>query len=105
MKPRRLHSATIFSMVAGSPLIAVATLVIVAAGAAASRRRVNAPKAAKFEQIAWFRTRAGIPDRVPSRSRPMVILRPIGHIAAWLVWHSTGRSILRDLDAPEPPGA
>ena len=33
----------------------------------------------------------------------MVILRPIGHIAAWLVWHSTGKSLLSDLESPEPP--
>jgi hypothetical protein len=32
-------------------------------------------------------------------------LRPIGHLAAWLVWHSTGVSLLGDLDAPRPPGA
>ena len=37
----------------------------------------------------------------------MVILRPIGHIAAWLVWHSTGKSLLSDLDAGSSlkPGA
>ncbi len=35
----------------------------------------------------------------------MVILRPIGHIAAWLVWHSTGKSLLSDLESPEPPNA
>ena len=35
----------------------------------------------------------------------MVLIRPIGHLAAWLVWHSTGKSILRDLDAPAPPDA
>jgi hypothetical protein len=23
-------------------------------------------------------------------------LRPIGHLAAWIVWHSTGVSLLRD---------
>jgi len=34
----------------------------------------------------------------------VVILRPIGHLAAWLVWHSTGVSMLDDLDAPAPPG-
>ena len=27
-------------------------------------------------------------------------LRPVGHIAAWLVWHSTGVSLLPDVDAP-----
>jgi len=30
-------------------------------------------------------------------------LKPIGHIAAWLVWHATRVSLLDDLDAPEPP--
>jgi hypothetical protein len=27
-------------------------------------------------------------------------LRPVSHIAAWLVWHSTGVSLLADLEAP-----
>ncbi len=27
-------------------------------------------------------------------------LRPVSHIAVWLVWHSTGISLLADLDAP-----
>jgi hypothetical protein len=30
-------------------------------------------------------------------------LKPIGHIAAWLVWQSMRVSLLDDLDAPEPP--
>ncbi len=30
-------------------------------------------------------------------------LRPIGHITAWIVWHSTGVSLLDDLEAPQPP--
>jgi hypothetical protein len=30
-------------------------------------------------------------------------LRPIGHVAAWLVWHSTHVSLLEDLKAPAPP--
>jgi hypothetical protein len=30
-------------------------------------------------------------------------LRPITHVAAWLVWHSTHKSLLDDLDAPAPP--
>ena len=30
-------------------------------------------------------------------------LRPIGHITAWLVWHSLRVSLLDDLDAPRPP--
>lgn len=32
-------------------------------------------------------------------------LRPIGHLAAWLVWHSTRISLLDDLDSPRPPVA
>jgi len=32
-------------------------------------------------------------------------LRPIGHLAAWLVWHSTRISLLDDLDSPRPPDA
>jgi hypothetical protein len=30
-------------------------------------------------------------------------LRPFGHIAAWLVWHSMRVSLLEDLERPEPP--
>jgi hypothetical protein len=30
-------------------------------------------------------------------------LRPIGHLAAWIVWHSMRVSILEDLEAPRPP--
>jgi hypothetical protein len=31
-------------------------------------------------------------------------LRPIGHLAAWIVWRSTGVSLLDDLERPQPPG-
>ena len=31
-------------------------------------------------------------------------LRPISHVAAWIVWHSMKVSLLDDLDAPRPPG-
>jgi hypothetical protein len=27
------------------------------------------------------------------------------HLAAWIVWHSTGVSLLDELDAPRPPSA
>jgi hypothetical protein len=30
-------------------------------------------------------------------------LKPLGHIAAWLVWHATRVSLLDDLDSPHPP--
>jgi hypothetical protein len=30
-------------------------------------------------------------------------LRATSHVAAWLIWHSTGVSLLADLDAPRPP--
>jgi hypothetical protein len=30
-------------------------------------------------------------------------LRPIGHLAAWIVWHSMRVSLLDDLDRPCPP--
>jgi hypothetical protein len=30
-------------------------------------------------------------------------LKPIRHIAAWLVWKSARVSLLDDLDAPQPP--
>jgi hypothetical protein len=30
-------------------------------------------------------------------------LRPIGHVAVWLVWHSIKVSLVEDLDRPRPP--
>jgi hypothetical protein len=30
-------------------------------------------------------------------------LRPIGHLAAWLVWHTARVSLLSDLERPRPP--
>ena len=39
------------------------------------------------------------------RSMLTTAFRPVGHIAAWLVWHSTGVSLLPDLDAPVVPRA
>jgi hypothetical protein len=33
----------------------------------------------------------------------MALFRPISHIAAWIVWHSTGVSLLSDLESPQPP--
>jgi hypothetical protein len=30
-------------------------------------------------------------------------LRPIGHLAAWLVWQATRVSLLEDLERPRPP--
>ncbi len=30
-------------------------------------------------------------------------LRPISHVAAWIVWHSMKVSLLDDLDDPRPP--
>jgi hypothetical protein len=30
-------------------------------------------------------------------------LRPFGHIAAWIVWHSMRVSLLGDLERPQPP--
>ena len=30
-------------------------------------------------------------------------LRPFGHIAAWIVWHSMRVSLLGDLERPRPP--
>jgi hypothetical protein len=32
-------------------------------------------------------------------------LRIPSHMAAWLIWHSTGISVLADLDSPRPPHA
>ena len=40
-------------------------------------------------------------------SLPMVTIayRATSHVAAWIVWHSLGVSLLDDLDAPRPPQA
>jgi hypothetical protein len=32
-------------------------------------------------------------------------LRPISHLAAWILWHTMRVSLLDDLDRPEPPHA
>lgn len=32
-------------------------------------------------------------------------LRATGHLAAWLVWHSSRVSLLDDLAEPQPPAA
>ncbi|MEA2472843.1 MAG: hypothetical protein QOE06_758 [Thermoleophilaceae bacterium] len=34
-----------------------------------------------------------------------IAYRATSHVAAWIVWHSLGVSILGDLDAPRPPTA
>jgi hypothetical protein len=34
-----------------------------------------------------------------------IALRATSHVAAWLVWHATGVSLLEDLEAPQPPDA
>ena len=40
-----------------------------------------------------------------SGSLPMVTIafKATSHVAAWIVWHSLGVSLLDDLDAPQPP--
>jgi hypothetical protein len=30
-------------------------------------------------------------------------LRPVSHIAAWLMWHTMRVSLLEDLESPRPP--
>jgi hypothetical protein len=30
-------------------------------------------------------------------------LRPVSHIAAWLVWHTMRESLFEDLESPRPP--
>jgi hypothetical protein len=32
-----------------------------------------------------------------------IVLRPIGHLAAWIAWHTMRVSLLEDLDRPRPP--
>jgi hypothetical protein len=44
--------------------------------------------------------------RPPAEGKQPVVsfaIRPITHVAAWLVWHSTHVSLLSDLEAPAPP--
>jgi hypothetical protein len=51
---------------------------------------------------------AGSGVMVPARGGSLGLmvgtaLRPIGHLAAWLVWHTTRVSLLDDLEQPRPP--
>jgi hypothetical protein len=32
-------------------------------------------------------------------------LKPLGHLAAWLLWHTSRISVLEDLDSPRPPAS
>jgi len=32
-------------------------------------------------------------------------LKPLGHLAAWIVWHAARVSLLHDLERPSPPRA
>jgi hypothetical protein len=32
-----------------------------------------------------------------------LVLRPIGHLAAWIAWHTLRVSLLEDLERPRPP--
>ena len=32
-----------------------------------------------------------------------IAFRATSHVAAWIVWHSVGVSLLGELDAPRPP--
>ena len=32
-----------------------------------------------------------------------IAFKATSHVAAWIVWHSLGVSLLDDLDAPRPP--
>ena len=81
MKPRRLQSATMASMVTTA-----AEPTGVAVGA--SRSCIGAAEAG----VRWI-------------AMVGTALRPIGHLAAWLVWHTMRVSLLEDLERPEPPAA
>src|SRR3954447_13794469 len=98
MKPRRLQSETIFSMVAASsPVLAIRANLAVAPAAT--------------EEVGICALWAGEPApavaEVEYGGGAMVsyALRPISHITAWIVWQSMRVSILEDLDAPRPPHA
>jgi hypothetical protein len=43
------------------------------------------------------------PDPWVAWPRMGTAFRPIGHIAAWIVWHAMRVSLLDDLERPEPP--
>src|SRR5687767_1571690 len=118
MKPRRLQSATIFSMVTTSDA-AVCSSVAMRWRLDDGPARTNplAPRKQRRNSRA-----AGCPDfrylhRLESVSRPIsrvlwdqlrltagrpemidIALRATSHVAAWLIWHSTGVSLLADLD-------
>jgi hypothetical protein len=56
--------------------------------------------------LAWFSPAAGAsgaPAWGTVAAMVTTALRPFGHIAAWLVWHSMRVSLLGDLERPQPP--
>ena len=52
-----------------------------------------------------FPRKRGVERPGPGTVAAMVTtaLRPFGHIAAWIVWHSMRVSLLGDLERPQPP--
>src|SRR5687768_16076628 len=99
MKPRRLQSATIFSIVT----LSRAAASIGGNPSERSRRLLR-------QFAAWIRHLPGQGavcrpvGRVRWADMVNLALRATGHVAAWLVWHSMRVSLLGDLPVPRPPG-
>ena len=56
--------------------------------------------------VASFSLAAGASSAAPRGTVAAMVttaLRPFGHIAAWIVWHSMRVSLLGDLERPQPP--
>src|SRR5688572_1528317 len=101
MKPRRLQSATILSIVTLSSVTDTAGTLEDRSEAAPTeeiRPETGAPELAIYPQIAifWGRRLSGSSYIVEIGSLPMVTIayRATSHVAAWIVWHSLGVSLL-----------
>src|SRR4051812_37758790 len=90
MNPRRWHSDTIFCIVAASCSV-LAMRANLAPGSAAQRKVGNCGLTRVPPGARWV----ACPPAMVSYA-----LRPIGPLAAWVVWKSMRVSLLEDLDAP-----
>src|SRR4051794_25092918 len=97
MNPRRLQRATILSIVAASVDSAA-----MAGNLTFAPRRTE--KAWKYRALELARPDTGGKLGYGGReAMAHYALRPIGHLAAWLLWHSPRVSLLADLAEPRPP--
>ena len=104
MRPRRLQRDTILSMVTTS----VATARQSSGRGSTRLGRVRTDVSVRKPGISGL---VGAEAVERGRGRGTVeamvgtALRPLGHLAAWIVWHATRVSLLDDLERPSPPRA